>query len=53
MCFSGKEKRRLLKTIGVSCKVEDKALKDVEKFVQTACYSEKKRRDLLKQGALV
>ena len=31
----------LLNTIGVSCKVSDKIVKDVEKFILTVCYSGK------------
>ena len=33
-----KEKLRLLNTIGVSCKVSDTIVEDVEKFIQTVCY---------------
>ena len=33
-CFIGKEKLTLLNTIGISWKVSDMAVKDVEKFVQ-------------------
>ena len=49
-CLSGKEKLRLLSTIGVSWKVSDMAVKDVEKFIQTVYYSGKKKRVLLKYG---
>ena len=37
-CLSGKEKLRLLNTIGVSCKVSDIIVEDVEKFIQAVCY---------------
>ena len=43
-CFHGKEKLRLLNTIGVSCKVSETAVKDVEKFIQTVCYSGKEEK---------
>ena len=36
--FNGKEKLRLLKTIGISCKVSDTTVKDVEKATQTVYY---------------
>ena len=42
----GKEKLILLNTIGVSCKVLDAALKDVEKFIQIVCYSGNKEESL-------
>ena len=42
----GKEKLILLNTIGVSCKVLDTALKDVEKFIQIVCYSGNKEESL-------
>ena len=38
-----KRKAQTLNTIGVSCKVLGTAGKDVEKFIQTVCYSGKKR----------
>ena len=53
-CLSGKEKLRLLSTIGVSWKVSDMAVKDVEKFIQTVYYSGKKRRESYwNKGAIV
>ena len=36
----------LLNTIGVSCKVSDTTVKDVEKFVQIVCYSGNKEESL-------
>ena len=45
-CLSGKEKLRFLSTIGVSWKVSDMAVKDVEKFIQTVYYSGKKEGSL-------
>ena len=45
-CVGLKEKLRLLNTIGVSWKVSDMAVKDVEKFIQTVCYSGKKEESL-------
>ena len=35
------KKLRHLKTTGISCKVSVTAVKDVEKFIQTVCYSVK------------
>ena len=40
--FHWKRKAQTLNTIGVSCKVLGTAVKDVEKFIQTVCYSGKK-----------
>ena len=40
--FHWKRKGQTLNTIGVSCKVLGTAVKDVEKFIQTVCYSGKK-----------
>ena len=37
-CLNGKEKLRLLNTIGVSYKVSDKTVKCVEKLIQTIYY---------------
>ena len=37
-CLNGKEKLRVLNTIGVSCKVSDTAVEDVDIFIQTVCY---------------
>ena len=37
-CLNGKEKLRLLNTIGVSYKVSDIMVKYVKKFIQTVCY---------------
>ena len=34
------------KHVGVSCKVSGTAVKDVEKFIQTVCYSGKKEESL-------
>ena len=45
-CLNTKEKLRLLNTIGVSCKVSDTAIKDVEKFIQTVCYSGREEESL-------
>ena len=45
-CLNGKEKLRLLNTIGVSCKVSDTTVKDVEKFIQTVCYPGKGEESL-------
>ena len=45
-CLSGKEKLRLLNTIGVSWKVSDMAVKNVEKFIQSVYYSGKKEESL-------
>ena len=41
-----KRKVILLNTIGVSCKVSDTAVKDVEKFVQILRYSGNKEEGL-------
>ena len=40
-CLDGKEKLRFLNKIVVSCKVSYTTVKDVEKFIQTVCYSRK------------
>ena len=40
--FHWKTKAQTLNTIGVSYKVLGTAFKDVEKFIQTVCYSGKK-----------
>ena len=45
-CFNGKEKLRLLNTIGVSCKVSDTTVKDNEKSIQTVCYPGKEEKNL-------
>ena len=37
-CLNGKKKLRVLNTIGVSCKVPDTTVQDVEMFIQTVCY---------------
>ena len=34
-CLNGKKKLRVLNTIGVSCKVPDTTVEDVEMFIQT------------------
>ena len=39
--LSGKEKLRVLDTNGASCKVSETLVKDVEKFIETVCYSGK------------
>ena len=40
------KKNRLLNTIGVSFKVSDTAVKDVQKFIQIVCYSGKEEECL-------
>ena len=45
-CLNRKRKAQTLNTIGFSCKVSDTAVKDVEKFIQTVCYSGKKEESL-------
>ena len=39
--LSGKEKLRVLDTNGASCKVSETLVKDVEKLIETVCYSGK------------
>ena len=41
-----KRKAQTLNTIVVSCKVSGTTVKDVEKFIQTVCYSGKKEESL-------
>ena len=45
-CLNGQEKLVLLNATGISCKVSDTAVKDVEKFIQTVCYSGKEEESL-------
>ena len=44
--LNGKEKLRLINTIGVLCKVSDTSAKDVERFIQTICYPGKEEENL-------
>ena len=45
-CLNGQEKLMLLNATGISCKVSDTAVKDVQKFIQTVCYSGKEEKSL-------
>ena len=45
-CLHRKEKLRLLNTVGVSCKVSDTTIEDIEKFIQTVCYLGREQESL-------
>lgn len=48
--YVGKEKLRLLNLVGVSHKLEDKAIRDVKILFKLFARKKKKKRPLLKQG---
>ena len=43
-CFNGKVKLRLPNAIGISCKISETRVKDIEKFIQTVRYSGKEEK---------
>ena len=45
-CLNRKEKLRLLNTVGVSCKVSDTTIEDIEKFIQTVCCPGREQESL-------
>ena len=48
--MSQRKKLRLLNKIGVSWKVSEAVVKDVEKFIQTACCSGKEEKGVTETG---
>ena len=49
-CLDGKEKLRLLKATGVSCKVSGTTVKNIEKFIHTVCYSGKEEQSFSREN---
>lgn len=52
-CLREKRRLRLLNKLGVSGKVSDTAVTDIEKFIQPVRYSGKEEEVLLKQECLI